>query len=95
VWPNAHWYSCKQVYLDHLYVTTQGDQSGGSEYYIVRTNPTNSRDWNRGFSDAYGTRIWADPVGNRGNDVTVPINVTTSLCRAMRSRFGKTMAPTS
>lgn len=83
VWSNAHWYGCADVELIQLSVITQGDQSGGSEYYMVRTNVANSTDVNRTFGDAYssdGTRLWADAEGDRRNGAQIPIGVTRMLC---------------
>ena len=86
MWPNAHWYQCAQVELPRLEVVTQSDQSGGLSITSSAPMRPNSRDWNRGFSDGYGTVLWRDSVGNRGNGAVVPTNLTPLLsARAMCS----------
>ncbi|MCB0056289.1 MAG: hypothetical protein KDE45_04650, partial [Caldilineaceae bacterium] len=80
LWSNAHWYNCAEVYVDRISIIAQGDQSGGSEYYINRTNQANTGGWNENFSNGWGERLWADPIGNRTAGTTVAVGQTFTLC---------------
>jgi len=79
-WPSAHWYNCADVLVDNIYVTSQGDQSGGSEYYINRSNSANGAGWSASISDGWGERLWTDPVGGRVAGATISIGLTRTLC---------------
>ncbi len=79
-WPSAFWYNCADVIVDNIYVNAQGDQSGGSEYYINRSNAANAAEWAEFPSDAFGERLWTDPVGGRAAGATVVVGLTRTLC---------------